>query len=129
MTEESQKKDMSEEEGMKDAAARGVERGGRWETKNERQGTWIFPSFEWARRWGLICRKIDWTGVTFALVLLTSIDTSLRRLSRGATTRTSTEASRDFRKIAREPLLRRSCDRNAVESAFDDSPFFENIYF
>lgn len=32
----------------------------------------------------MICRKIDWTGVTFALVLLASIDVSLRRLSPGA---------------------------------------------
>lgn len=29
---------------------------------------WIFSRFERAKRWGSICRKIDWTGVTFALV-------------------------------------------------------------
>lgn len=28
-----------------------------------------------AKRWGSICRKIDWTGVTFALVLLTTRST------------------------------------------------------
>ena len=57
---------------------------------------------------GLICRKIDWTGVTFALVLLTSIDTSLRRLSRRATTWPATDRRSDFRKIARESFLLQS---------------------
>lgn len=63
MTEEWQKRDTWEEkEGAKDG------RTGNEERTVGMKEAWIFSRFERAKRWGSICRKIDWTGVTFALV-------------------------------------------------------------
>lgn len=65
MTEEWQKRDTWEEK-------EGRRMGNEERTVGMKEA-WIFSRFERAKRWGSICRKIDWTGVTFALVFARAV--------------------------------------------------------
>lgn len=72
---------------------------------------WIFSRFERAKRWGSICRKIDWTGVTFALVFARVVILDRR---------SETSGERYSRKIPRESFRSKS-QKNVRQS---DSFFF-----
>lgn len=105
MTEEWQKRDTWEEkEGAKDG------RTGNEERTVGMKEAWIFSRFERAKRWGSICRKIDWTGVTFVLVFARAVILDRRG---------ETNGERYSRKIPRESF--RSERRNVRQS---DSFFF-----
>lgn len=102
MTEEWQKRDTWEEK-------EGRRMGNEERTVGMKEA-WIFSRFERAKRWGSICRKIDWTGVTFALVFARAVILDRRG---------ETNGERYSRKIPRESF--RSERRNVRQS---DSFFF-----
>lgn len=69
--------------------------------------------FEIRAGWGSICRKIDWTGVAFALVLLASI-VRLSSTEEG-TKRTARDTPEKFQSSL--PLMRKR-RRNAISTLF-----------
>lgn len=104
MTEEWQKRDTWEEkEGAKDG------RTGNEERTVGMKEAWIFSRFERAKRWGSICRKIDWTGVTFALVFARAVILDRRG---------ETNGERYSRKIPRESFRSERRNRRRM---FDES--------
>lgn len=78
---------------------------------------WIFSRFERAKRWGSICRKIDWTGVTFALVFARAVILDRRG---------ETNGERYSRKIPRESFR---SERRSRRRMFDNRILFflENV--
>lgn len=112
MTEEWQKRDTWEEkEGAKDG------RTGNEERTVGMKEAWIFSRFERAKRWGSICRKIDWTGVTFALVFARAVILDRRG---------ETNGERYSRKIPRESFRSERRNRRRM---FDNRILFflENV--
>lgn len=77
---------------------------------------WIFSRFERAKRWGSICRKIDWTGVTFALVFARAVILDRRG---------ETNGERYSRKIPRESFRsERKSERRNRRRMFDNRILF-----
>lgn len=103
MTEEWQKRDTWEEK-------KGRRMGNEERTVGMKEA-WIFSRFERAKRWGSICRKIDWTGVTFALVFARAVILDRKG---------ETNGERYSRKIPRESFRSKS-QKNVRQS---DSFFF-----
>lgn len=107
MTEEWQKRDTWEEKEGR--------RTGNEERTVGMKEAWIFSRFERAKRWGSICRKIDWTGVTFALVFARAVILDRRG---------ETNGERYSRKIPRESFRSKS-QKNVRQS--DSFFFLENV--